>query len=599
MNGWRNMWRDLREYKRNSILVRNFLITVLLLMVPLGIVHLLVYSYNDASTREEISRSHMNELERIKDTMDNSLLNLENVSLQLGSQPDFASILKDDFSYPFKSEQIDKIQRIQYAMRMTQLTNTSLGSIFVYVEEKEYLITGTSGGHISKYDSKLWYNTYRNRTETTKSWTQFLGSGRGESGSVTDSMTHFRQLPLYGTTDEKTGLLFISFNMDQLNQFSSVQAEKLYIIDSQGRIVYAPHSEMIGRSFVEVEPEAARYTDQSQFSGIVHDDGMDYTISSLPSTYQDWQYISVLSLKHYYAKQVKFKQFMLLLILLAIISSLLFAFVISLQSYRPISGILSMLKRGEAVTGNRNGKLNEIKYISSSISNSNEQRREMERELQDRYELLKKSQAIALQAQIKPHFLYNTLELINLKAIRMTKGKNEVSEMILTLSRLLRLSLITEDDIIPLRTELEHARIYIQMQQLRLKDQLEVSWKVNENILDYDTIKLTLQPILENAVYHGIQPSSRKGIISIIGYAEAEAIILKIKDNGIGLPRSVVDEINQSFLQTPIRQNESIGLRNVNQRIQLVFGSDYGLRLASREGEGTLVEMRIPKRMRK
>ncbi|OUS73305.1 hypothetical protein B1748_22820 [Paenibacillus sp. MY03] len=599
MSGWGNMWRDFREYRRNSILVRNFLITLLLLMVPLGVVHLLVYAYNDTINREEISRSHMNELERFKDAMDNSLFNLENLSLQMASQTDFASVGKGNFDFPLKYEQLNKIRRIQDAMLMAQLTNTSLESIFVFVKDKQYLIAGTSGGNINKYDVDWWYDVYRDRQDTTSSWTQFLRSGTGSNDESPDFLAHFRQLPIYGSSSEKSGVLFVSFNMNPLKPFLSMQAGKLYIIDSQQRIIYAPQADRIGSEFSELEPNAAHAVEQSTVSEIIHSGGMDYTLSAVPSGYRDWQYVSVLPLRHYYAKQVKFRQFMIMLVLLALVSSLLFALVISLQNYRPISGILSMLKRGEGETGSRRGKLNEIKYISSSISSSNEQRQEMERELQHRYELLKKSQAIALQAQIKPHFLYNTLELINMKAIRMTRGKNDVSDMILALSRLLRLSLITEDDIIPLRKELEHAQLYIQLQQLRLDGGLEVIWKINENILEYDTIKLTLQPILENAVYHGIQPSSRQGVISIVGYAEADAVILKVKDNGVGLPRAVADEVNQSFLQTPIRQNESIGLRNVNQRIQLVFGSEYGLRLASREGEGTLVEMRLPKRTRK
>ncbi|WJH33658.1 histidine kinase [Paenibacillus sp. CC-CFT747] len=241
------------------------------------------------------------------------------------------------------------------------------------------------------------------------------------------------------------------------------------------------------------------------------------------------------------------------------------------------------------------GAVNEIKYIAATIQDSSEQKKEMEEELRRRYEMMSKAQAIALQAQINPHMLYNTLEAVNWKVMRLTKGKNEASVMIHTLSRLLRLSLSRGENIIPLRTEMEHARLYVEVQQLHYKDQLEVAWKINGSILDYLTVKLTLQPIIENAIYHGIKPSDRPGMITIIGYEETNAVVLKIKDNGVGISQPLADRINLGFQSNEIKEDEHIGLSNVNQRIRLIFGEPYGLRIFGKEGEGTLVEMRIPK----
>jgi two-component system sensor histidine kinase YesM len=241
------------------------------------------------------------------------------------------------------------------------------------------------------------------------------------------------------------------------------------------------------------------------------------------------------------------------------------------------------------------GAVNEIKYIAAAIVHSREQKKEMEEELTRRYGMMSKAQAIALQAQINPHMLYNTLEAINWKVMRLTFGKNEASVMIHTLSRLLRLSLSTGENIIPLRAEMEHARLYVEVEQLHYKDQLKVFWKINEKILDYLTVKLTLQPIIENAIYHGIKPSGRPGVISIIGYEDMQSVILKIKDNGVGISQVLADKINQGFQSDEIKEDAHIGLSNVNQRIRLIFGKPYGIKIYGKEGEGTIVEMRIPK----
>ncbi|WP_214627388.1 sensor histidine kinase [Paenibacillus agaridevorans] len=597
MGGWKNVWNDIKAYKFNSILFRNFVTTVMLLMVPIGIVHLLVYAYNDEMLREEIGRTNMSELERVRDAIDNSLLGLENVSLQLAGHSDYSSIMKEEFTYPMSPSLIQKIYRIQESMRTVQMANTYFGSILLYLERGDFVITSSNGGQINKYDTRWWMDAYQRQKKTENGWIEFLHGGTQVDTEV--SIAQFRQLPIFDVN--RQGILLISINMNRLKRLLGLQDtnQKLYILDSAGNIVYASQHENLHRLFADIDPQAAALVGHAPYSDIVRIEESDQVISTVSSAYRDWRYVSIVPLHHYYPKQVKFNQFMTLLVTLAVVSSLLFAIVLSLQSYRPISGILSLLHSGDkASTGVRQGKLNELKLISATIANSNEKRRELEQELKHRYELLQRSQAIALQAQIKPHFLYNTLESINLRAMRLTKGKNDVSEMIQTLSRLLRLSLMTEDDMISLRTELEHARLYIQIRQMRMDEQLEVTWLVNEDILDCAMIKLTLQPILENAINHGIGPSPRSGGISIIGYAKREMIVLRIKDNGVGMSRTVADRVNQSFLESPINGNESIGLRNVNQRIKLVFGSEYGLRLVSKAGKGTIVELRLPKRKR-
>ncbi|QNK58434.1 sensor histidine kinase [Paenibacillus sp. PAMC21692] len=597
MGGWKNVWNDIKAYKFNSILFRNFLTTVLLLMVPIGVVHLLVYAYNDEMLREEIERTNMSELENVRDAIDNSLLGLENVSLQLAGHSDYSSIMKEEFTYPMSTSLIQKIYRIQESMRTVQMANTYFGSILLYLERSNFVITSSNGGQINKYDTRWWMDSYQRQKTSESGWIEFLHGGTQEDTEV--SIAQFRQLPIFDVN--RQGILLISIDMNRLKRLLGLlyTDQRLYILDSAGNIVYASQHENLHRLFADTNPQVAALVDHVPYSDIVKIEESDQVISTVSSAYRDWKYVSIVPLNHYYPKQVRFNEFMTLLVTLAVVSSLLFAIVLSLQSYRPISGILSLLHSGDkASTGVRQGKLNELKLISATIANSNEKRRELEQELKHRYELLQKSQAIALQAQIKPHFLYNTLESINLRAMRLTKGKNDVSEMIQTLSRLLRLSLMTGEDMISLRTELEHARLYIQIRQMRLDEQLEVTWLVNDDILDCAMIKLTLQPVLENAINHGIGPSPRSGVISIIGYAKREMIVLRIKDNGVGMSRTVVDRVNQGFLQSPINENESIGLRNVNQRIKLMFGSEYGLRLVSKAGKGTIVELRLPKRKR-
>lgn len=586
MSGWRSMWHDIRRYRWNSILFRNFKITILLLLVPIALVHLAVYAYNEKVLQEEISRTSLTDLMRLRDAFDNLLLGTENMAMQLISQPEFTSVLRDDFTYPLKPELVTKIHRIQYAMRLAKLTNSYLETLRIYVKSSDYVIAETSGSVAGMQPMSWWVARYEARSE--RSGVEFISPVATTVDQAAEWICFFFKMPV--SQVDESGMIFASLDMKKIKRLVSLPEEgELLITDAAGQIIYAsnpqPHSLLL-----------SNYMQQTEYSDIVQQGEANQVVSVAPSAYKDWRYVSVLPLEHYAGKQVKFRQFMIYLVLLGVVSGLLFSFIISLQSYQPISGILAMLRAGRPTAAALDDKRHEIKYIAQTISRSQQQQGKLEQELQSRYALLQRAQAIALQAQINPHFLYNTLELINMKAVRLAKGKNEVSEMITTLSRLLRLSLVTEKDIIPLRTELEHVQLYLQIQQLRLKDRLQVNWTVNESILEYDTIKLTLQPLVENAIYHGLPTSPRTGVISIIGYEETGAIVLRIRDNGVGIPKHTVDRINQHLLQAPIRENESIGLRNVNQRIKLVYGEAYGLRLTSVEGEGTLVEMRLPKR---
>jgi two-component system sensor histidine kinase YesM len=288
------------------------------------------------------------------------------------------------------------------------------------------------------------------------------------------------------------------------------------------------------------------------------------------------------------------------LVALGLASSLIIAFLISVRTYQPIRGLLSLIEGGQPKLrgGKRqsSGSWNEMKYLAATIVQSQEQQKAMEEELERRYKMMSRAQAVALQAQINPHMLYNTLEAVNWKVMRLTGGKNEASAMVHALSRLLRLSLTTGDSIIPLQTELEHARLYVEVQQMHYKDELEVIWKINDGILEHMTVRLTLQPIIENAIYHGIKPSNRPGMITVTGYAGTNFVIVRIKDNGVGISPALADRINQSFASPHIRESDHIGLSNVNQRIRLIFGEAFGLRITGVEGQGTIVEMRLPKR---
>ena len=204
----------------------------------------------------------------------------------------------------------------------------------------------------------------------------------------------------------------------------------------------------------------------------------------------------------------------------------------------------------------------------------------------------RKSELKALQNQINPHFLYNTLDSI---IYMIDKGENQkAEEMIVALSKFFRISISRGKTIIPLKDEVEHVRNYLLIQKIRFGDQFTYSINVNPNLYQYNCIKLILQPLVENAIEHGLNDNESGGKIEIIGEENDNYIILRIKDNGYGISEEKLQSIYESFHHDSIHQG--VGLKNVYQRIKIYYGEEADLKIESFEDEGTTISIYIPKK---
>ncbi|HBF38110.1 MAG TPA: two-component sensor histidine kinase [Firmicutes bacterium] len=227
-----------------------------------------------------------------------------------------------------------------------------------------------------------------------------------------------------------------------------------------------------------------------------------------------------------------------------------------------------------------NGMLGTIQDLLYKIQTEQEQKRQFELN--------------ALQAQINPHFLYNTLGSI--KHLIDMKENGQASKMVSALTNFFRIGISRGKEIITVAEELEHVRNYLMIQKMRYQENLDFEINVHPEIFNCYIIKLILQPIVENSIYHGIKNKKNTlGMIKISGWGEGENVIIEIYDNGIGMDQTTLNQVKHS-LQIAYQEETtvSIGLRNVNERIRLHFGSQYGLTVESIEGQYTLVQVKIP-----
>ena len=231
----------------------------------------------------------------------------------------------------------------------------------------------------------------------------------------------------------------------------------------------------------------------------------------------------------------------------------------------------------------------EVENLGRSMQGSLRQVNELMDDVVREQEERRRSELDALQSQINPHFLYNTLDSI----VWMIEGERNTDAvfMVTQLASLFRVSLSKGRTVISIRDEFVHARNYMNIQKVRYKDAFEVSWDIQDEILDYCTVKLILQPILENAIYYGVDALGDEGEIVVSGRKEGDDILLSVRDNGLGMPQEKVDQIlsDEEHEERTRRHGSGVGLINVHKRIMLRFGPQYGLRIESEPDEGTEV----------
>lgn len=239
------------------------------------------------------------------------------------------------------------------------------------------------------------------------------------------------------------------------------------------------------------------------------------------------------------------------------------------------------------------GGSSEIRHLGYSVQRSYERIETLMEEIIRQQNERRKSELDALQSQINPHFLYNTLESITWM-VEAQKNEEAVI-MISELAKLLRVSLSRGKTIIPVKDELQHSRSYMNIQLVRYKERFQMEFQTDKEIEDYCIVKLVIQPILENAIYYGVgnMDEDDEGKITVRGEKKEDDIYITIEDNGMGMRKEVLENILKDNNKVP-KHGSGVGVINVHSRIQLMFGEQYGLEIYSEPDEGTRVVIHIP-----
>ncbi len=409
------------------------------------------------------------------------------------------------------------------------------------------------------------------------------------------SLSHHVQLTRDGVTE--SGVLLVDMSFSGIEQVcrdvSLANGGYLYLIDKDGELIYHPRQQLIYAGLLEENNQAAAaYRDGSHVEEF---QGQSRQVTVKTVGYTGWKLVGVAPAASWPASSPQPLLFGLSLLLFAIFLMAFLNFLISARISDPIRRLeksIKELESGQADVEIAEGGCYEIQHLSRSVRSMVSTMRHLMDDIIQQEGQKRRSELEVLQSQINPHFLYNTLDSV----IWMTESgqQEEAIQMVTSLARLFRIALSRGKSVIPLCDELEHARHYMNIQQIRYKNKFSTQIQAQPGVEDLYTLKLIVQPLLENAIYHGMASAEDDGLIQVSAYRQGDDLIIDVEDNGLGMRPEVAASLLDADRPQVRTSGSGIGVRNVHQRIRLTFGTEYGLTIFSEPDEGTLVRIRLP-----
>lgn len=393
------------------------------------------------------------------------------------------------------------------------------------------------------------------------------------------------------------GVLLVDMNYSSIEQLlnkanTDNSSEYVYLMDSNGEIIYHPKQKLIYTNLYEENNLAAvNYEDgsrQEEFQG----EKRLITVKTI--SYTGWKIVSVVPMSSFNMGLSGTRQFAILFVSLAMLMIMVLNQLVSARIAKPLQKLNESVKEWEA--GNMNpdiyvGGSLEVEHLGKTLRSTVEQLQQLMHDILVEQEEKRKSELDALQSQINPHFLYNTLDSI----VWMIEGERyeDAVFMITQLASLFRISLSRGKTIISVEDEIKHAKNYMNIQKIRYKNIFRIDFRIEEDILNCCTVKLVIQPLLENAIYYGVECMDGDGEIEVVGYRRERDVYIEVRDNGLGMPKDTVDALLTENNRVR-KKGSGVGLINVHNRIRLRFGKPYGLEIESQPDEGTTVRIHLP-----
>lgn len=570
---------------------------IFLILIPACLLMLFYYKRSSVIIEREVTNSILQVLKQTEMNISYKLDGIENVSDMLCMNNVLYTYLGQDEVDTPMGQKIDEGIELLKILRAAQNSKDIYKIRLFMRSEKFYAGELNNLFPLDMIQKESWYNeVIDNNGRILWRNTQYERYISQESLHIISCMRMLRHPDKY---DELVGILSVDVPeqniCDILSRIDVTDKQNIYVTDRAGVILSCNDKSKLGSNFLQ---EHQAFTGQSAGEGIFKiGSGSSSAYVIYTSVERNgWKIVAQIPVEEISKGNNAFNSIsgvVMILISLLIFMLALFLFAAFLtegMNKRIKSLIRSMEKEGIESIGE--GQPVGEEDITLLEKNFDTMVRTVKRLTEESFQARlheREAELKALQAQINPHFLYNTLDMINWMAVR--RNAEDISEMIDSLAKYFRYSLNKGKDIVSISDEIELARVYLAIQKKRLGSVFSVSCTLAEEVGMYPIPKLILQPIIENALIHGIQEKSDgQGVITIEASKEDHDILLSISDNGVGM----TEEKLESLLKAETRNHyKSYGLFNINERMKLFSGNEYGIRIFSAPGEGTTVQVRL------
>lgn len=580
-----------------SLFLRYLLIVLIPIAVLLvmGTVSIVI---NQRYVSRQIVVSNMKAIEQIQSSFNLTFDELDSLAVSFSASPQFLQSLDSILTskgLTLKESQV--LTTISDFINVSAYAHPYIYSIYVYIDNPADKILTTTDGIVNRKDyyDTSWYRIFKAHSPSDLEWaeTRALFPLRNKDDQVR-VLSIFRRI--YSLSGFRVPGVVV-LNIDRtyidgvINRLKVLPAQAIAVYDPTHHLLAGELPTGMNTASIPAAPDLSRPSQQ-----IVRSGGRAYVEVSVTSKRNGWTYASFTPLSAFYRSSLDLRNVNIALVALSFLIGLILTVYVSRRSFRQIAGVVDIVMAAEAgrplppVPENRDKRFSQItysilrtfvehKYLMVSLSERKYRRRTLE--------------LLALHSQLNPHFLFNTLETINWKVIQAIGSPSEINQMIGSLSRVLSYSLQSPFELETLNNEIKHAKDYLTIQKSRYKDKFAVKWKCDKELGGHKVIRFLLQPLIENSIYHGIKETEGNHVIEITIGKSQRGITVSVADDGKGIDEKRVREINDS-LDLEDLSIENIGLYNTNKRVQLAFGTQYGLRVESSEGRGTRVIVDLP-----
>ncbi len=540
-----------KKQKRNSIFYRTMKNSVLFILIPVIITGVCLLTYNSSVISEKTRTYHKDAHTRIQKVWDNisnsitninSIINIEKLLNVLTNTSSYQS----GFQLSYDSETLTKI--LSNSIYPTRY----ISSIYLYNEKTDYILSTSGSGTRSMFWDENWYSGFSALNESESSYYRSFDFNR-------QTLEYISVVHRISTVPECCAV----YNIDYRYLKSELQSAAstigaVYITDPRGRVMFSYNKDDIGKDIKSVtEGVSEKYlmVSSSDTFGL-------YTVRSKTSDFPTKNY----------------SYFIFGLVCLVIISCTASSVYTSKTFSKSVAKVIMAIPTGDE-PDNAGG--DEFSFIIDRISDLFTENSKFEQELAAQLSKLKTSQIQALQEQINPHFIFNTLNLISLIDLSEDKPEHSISKIVSLLSDILRFITDTEEYMVSVKTEIDYLKKYIELQNIKYENKFRVEWNISEAAENMRMVKFSLQPLVENAIMHGFVRKSADNVLSVKVFKQNEKLIAEVSNNGEPISAAGLSELRRKLKNGTPSHNGHIGLLNVNLRYMLIFGDDYSCTVTS------------------